>query len=372
MWLNQSATPLERPKEFAGRPLLTDEEVAEFKRRAARIFHVNTDSDFPGGDNFFQALMANPDRYASPTATGSATVMIERTIEHRTSLIMDPPDGKIPAMTPDGQARFERTPPPTAAGMKRPPAGPQDLSNALRCITYGTPRVGLQNINAAGPMGYYQILQTPDYVTLTLEAIHETRIIPLDGRPHLPQGVRLWSGDSRGRWEGNTLVVDTTNFSQKSNFMGAAESLHIVERFTRVAEDTLQYEVTVDDATTWTRPWTVMIRMNRTQDKIYEYACHEGNYHTMEGILGAARADEAAGKVESSIQVQNSRVPQVSCRQSRSRNLVRMNISCLRAPTPPVALSVEPRFNRRSVPSYSLPCYGCVTTPNSSCHACIV
>ena len=295
-WLNQSATPLERPKEFAGRPLLTDEEVAEFKRRAARIFNVNTDSDFPGGDNFFQALMANPDRYASPTATGSASVMIERTIEHRTSLIMDPPDGKIPAMTPDGRARFERTPPPTAAGMKHPPAGPADLSNALRCITYGTPRVGLQNINAAGPMGYYQILQTPDYVTLTLEAIHETRIIPLDGRPHLSQGVRLWSGDARGRWEGNTLVVDTTNFSPKSNFMGAAESLHIVERFTRVAEDTLQYEVTVDDQTTWTKPWTVMIRMNRTQDKLYEYACHEGNYNTMEGILGAARADEAAGK----------------------------------------------------------------------------
>ena len=119
MWLNQSATPLERPKEFAGRPLLTDEEVAEFKRRAARIFNVNTDSDFPGGDNFFQALIANPDRYASPTATGSATVMIERTIENRTSLIMDPPDGKIPAMTPDGQARFARTPPPTAAGEKR-------------------------------------------------------------------------------------------------------------------------------------------------------------------------------------------------------------------------------------------------------------
>src|SRR5687767_9635363 len=134
MWLNQSATPLERPKEFAGRPLLTDEEVAEFKRRAARIFNVNTDSDFPGGDNFFQALIANPDRYASPTATGNSTVMIDRTIEHRTSLIMDPSDGKIPAMTPDGQARFERTPPPTAAGQKRPPGGPQDLSNALRCI----------------------------------------------------------------------------------------------------------------------------------------------------------------------------------------------------------------------------------------------
>ena len=221
--------------------------------------------------------------------------MIERTIDNRTSLIVDPPDGKIPPMTPDGQARFARTPPPTAAG-GRPASGPEDLSNALRCITYGMPRIGMQNINSAGPMGYYQILQTPGYVVITLEAIHETRIIPLDGRPHLPNGMRQWSGDSRGRWEGNALVVDTTNFSPRSNFMGSAENLHIVERFTRVAADTLQYEVTVDDLTTWTRPWTVMIRMKRSQDKLYEYACHEGNYVTMEGILGAARADEHAAE----------------------------------------------------------------------------
>ena len=108
--------------------------------------------------------------------------------------------------------------------------------------------------------------------------------------------MRQWSGDSRGRWEGNTLVVDTTNFSPKSNFMGSAENLHVVERFTRVAADTLKYEITLDDATTWTKPWTVVIRMKRTQDKIYEYACHEGNYGTMEGILGAARADERAAE----------------------------------------------------------------------------
>jgi len=293
VWLNQSATPLERPKEFAGRALLTDEEVAELTKRAKRLFDVNNDSDFPGGDNFFHALLANPERYESPTATGSAAVMIERTIENRTSLIVDPPDGKIPAMTPAGQARFARTPPPTAAGQK-PVAGPEELSNAMRCITYGMPRIGMQNINSAGPLGYYQILQTPKYVAITLEAIHETRIIPLDGRPHLPQHMRQWSGDSRGRWEGNTLVVDTTNFSPTSNFMGSAETLHVVEKFTRTAPDTLQYEITIDDETTWTKPWTVMIRMHRSQDKLYEYACHEGNYTTMEGILGASRADKQA------------------------------------------------------------------------------
>ena len=291
VWLNQSATPLERPKQLADRELLTDDEVAELKKRAERLFAVANDSDFPGGDNFFLALLNNPDRYISPTATGSATVMIERTIENRTSLIAEPKDGRIPPMTPDGQARFARTPPPTAAG-GRPASGPEDLSNALRCITYGTPRIGMQNINSAGPMGYYQILQTPTHVAITLEAIHETRIIPLDGRPHLAQGLRQWSGDARGRWEGDTLVVDTTNFSPKSNFMGAAETLHIVERFKRIADDMLQYEVTIDDSTTWTKPWTVVIRMKRSDQKLYEYACHEGNYITMEGILGAARADE--------------------------------------------------------------------------------
>ena len=208
-------------------------------------------------------------------STGSATVMIERTIDNRTSLIVDPADGKIPPMTADGQKRLAITPSPNAAG-QRPVAGPENLSNAMRCITYGMPRLGVQNINAAGPLGYYQILQTPGYVTLTLEAIHETRIIPLDGRPHLPQGLRQWSGDSRGRWEGNTLVVDTTNFSPQSNFMGAAENLHVIERFTRVAADALQYEITVDDSKTWTRPWTVVIHLKRTQDTIYQVRLSRG------------------------------------------------------------------------------------------------
>jgi hypothetical protein len=139
------------------------------------------------------------------------------------------------------------------------------------------PRLGTANINGAGPLGYYQILQAPGYVVLLMEAIHETRIIPLDGRPHLSQSLRQWSGDSRGHWDGNTLVVDTTNFSPQSNFMAA---------------DAINYEITLNDRTTWTRPWTAAIHLKRTQDKIYEYACHEGNVHTMEGILGAARADE--------------------------------------------------------------------------------
>jgi hypothetical protein len=295
VWLNISATPLERPKQLEGRPLLTDEEVAELKKRAARLFDVNSNSDFAGGDSYFLGLLENPERFRNPNATGSVTVMVEREIEHRTSLIVDPADGKIPPMTPEGRERLARSPTPNAAG-QRLAAGPEDLSNAMRCITYGMPRLGVQNINAAGPLGYYHVLQTPQHLVLFLEAIHEVRIIPLDGRPHLPQTMRQWTGDSRGRWDGGTLVVETSNFSPKSRFMGSAENLRVVERFTRVAADTLNYEITLEDPTTWTRPWTVLIRLKRSEDTMYEYACHEGNYHTMEGILGAARADEKAAE----------------------------------------------------------------------------
>ena len=290
-WWNNSATPLERPKQLEGRQFLTDEEVAELKKRAARLFDVDANADFAGGDNYFLALLSNPDRYRNPGATGSVTAMVEREIENRTSLIVDPPDGKIPPLTADGRRRLASMPAPNSIGT-HPPDGPEDLSNALRCITYGVPRLGTANINGAGPLGYYRIFQAPGYVVVFMENIHETRIIPLDGRPHVSQSVRQWSGDSRGRWEGNTLVVDTTNFSPQSNFMGAAENLHVIERFTRVAAGTINYEITLTDATTWTRPWTAAIHLKQTSDQIYEYACHEGNFHTMEGILGAARADD--------------------------------------------------------------------------------
>jgi hypothetical protein len=125
-----------------------------------------------------------------------------------------------------------------------------------------------------------------------LEAIHEARVIPLDGRPHLPEHIRQWSGDSRGRWEGDTLVAETTNFSPDANVMGSGKHLHLVERFTRVAPDTINYELTLADPTTWTRPWTAMIRLKQSQAKIYEYACHEGNFEVMRGILAGARVAE--------------------------------------------------------------------------------
>ena len=289
VWLKNSAMPLERPKALEGRQFLTDDEVAELKRRAARLL-ADGNNDFAGGDNLFLAVLADVAQYKNPNATGSALEMIEREFDNRTSLIVDPVDGNIP-WTPEGRHRYDAA---VAAGRAAATTGPEDLSNALRCLTYGVPRLGVNNTSGAGPLGYYQIVQAPGYVVLMLEAIHEARIIPLDGRPHLPESVRQWSGDSRGRWDGNTLVVETTNFSPEGNVMGSTEHLHLVERFTRVAPDKINYEMTLNDPTAWTIPWTAVIRLKQSSDPIYEYACHEGNYEVIRGILAGARVQEKA------------------------------------------------------------------------------
>jgi hypothetical protein len=296
--VNSIATPLERPKELEGKPSLTDEEVAELKRRAARLLS-DEKNDFPAGDNTFLAVLRTGDRFKNPSgSTGSSYEMIEREFENRTSLILDPSDGKIPPLTPTAAQRRAAL----EAATQRLPAGPEDLSDALRCITFDVPRLG--GGLAAGPYGYYQIVQSPGYVALLMESVHDARIIPLNGNSHLPESVRQWNGDSRGRWEGKTLVVDTTNFSPKSNrtgsftalsnFMESFENLHLVERFTRVAPDTINYELTFIDPTTWTKPWTAMIPLKRSHEQIYEFACHEGNEATMTGILRGARVQEKA------------------------------------------------------------------------------
>lgn len=289
VWLNNGATPLERPKALEGRSRLTDEEVVEFKHRAAVLLADNA-NDFAAGDALFLAVLSNVTRYKSRNSTGGASEMIEREFDNRTSLITDPPDGRIP-WTPAGKRRYDAD---VAAGQAAAPAGPEDLTNVIRCLTYGVPRLGVNNSTGAGSLGYYQIVQAPGYVVLVYEAIHETRIIPLDGRPHLSERIRRWSGDSRGRWEGNTLVVDTTNFSPNGNVMGSGEHLHAVERFTRVAADTINYEVTLADPTTWAKPWTAVIHLKQRQETIYEYACHEGNVEVMHGVLAGARSAERA------------------------------------------------------------------------------
>jgi len=158
-----------------------------------------------------------------------------------------------------------------------------------RCITFGVPRV------QAAYMSYYDIVQSRDAVVFRMETIHDARVIPLDGRPHPGRAIHNLLGDSRGHWEGDTLVVDTTNFSRQSNFRGAHENLHLVERFTRTGPDQLRYEFTVADDTTWMQPWSVMIPLQRSRQPIYEYACHEGNLG-LAGILAGSRAEEKAAQ----------------------------------------------------------------------------
>jgi hypothetical protein len=287
VWLNSSATPLERPKALEGRPLLTEEEVAELQQRADRLFKSG-DADLPVGDSLFLTALANPDAFRNPNgANRSSTFMVERTFDRRTSLIVDPPDGRIPALTSQAQQRRA-----AAAARDRAPAGPEDINNTSRCLTLGVPRIG-SGASGDPQYGYHQILQTAGYVVVLMEAFHDARVIPLDGRPHLPRHLRQVSGDSRGRWEGHTLVVDTTNFSGKGAVLGSGENLRVVERFTRVAADAIDYEVTLDDPQTWTKPWTALVRLKRVPNKIYEFACHEGNQDAMRSILATARAAES-------------------------------------------------------------------------------
>ena len=291
IWLNNDATPLERPKALEGKRFLTDEEVAALRKNAERLFGGDVDSDAAGGDNFFLAALSNPTVYKNRNATGTG-VGANREIDNRTSLIVDPPDGKIPPMTPEGRQRRLAADAATLAGPRAsPPAGPEDLSTFIRCLTYGAPRLGGA---AASYHNYYQIVQTPGYVLFLSEAMHDARIIPLDARPHLPQNIRRWLGDSRGRWEGRTLIVETTNFSAKTSLLGSAEHLHVIERFTRTAPDRINYEITLTDPTTWSTPWTAVVRLKRTNDKMYEDACHEGNERVITDILAGARADEKA------------------------------------------------------------------------------
>ncbi|MBZ5577407.1 MAG: hypothetical protein LAP40_12675 [Acidobacteriia bacterium] len=288
VWANNNATPLERPKELAGRPYLTEQEVAALKRKAHELFDGgNSDAAF--GDSVFVSVLQNVkgekagfQSVDGGTGDYSSVWLVERNFDNRTSLITDPPDGRLPALTPEGQKRQAAT----AAVRNSRPEGPEDRSLSERCITFGAPRLG------AGYNSYYQIVQSADSVAIEMETIHDVRMIPLDTRPHLPSTMRSWLGDSRGHWEGDTLVVDTTNYKAGA-FMNASEKLHVTERFTRTGPETLKYEVTIDDPATWTKPWSVVIPLSHSRDAVFEYACHEGNLG-MTGILAGARAEEKA------------------------------------------------------------------------------
>ncbi len=208
----------------------------------------------------------------------------------RTSLIVDPPDGRIPPLTPQAQKRAAER---AEARRLHPADGPEDRALNERCILTGTTGPPM----LPGPYNNnYQIVQTPDTILIVTEMVHDIRVVAMNRGSHLPQNIRQWKGDSIGRWEGDTLVVDTTNFTDQTNFRGSGENLHLVERFTRVDADTLLYQFTVDDPESFAKPWTAAMTSTKTEGPILEYACNEGNYG-MRNLLSAARAEEkkAAG-----------------------------------------------------------------------------
>jgi hypothetical protein len=286
VWENNSATPLERPRQLADKPRLSDAELDSFKRRAGTLFGPEQDAIF--GDALYLALLANTTPPGlGATGSYSQNWLPDRYFEHRTSLIVDPADGKLPPPTPAG-AKLRAA---AAGRFGRVGASAQEMSLQDRCIHYGFPDL------FAAYMAVYRIVQSPGFVAIQMEKIHDARIIPLDGRPHASSVLRQYLGDSRGRWEGDTLVVETTNFHPKGNPMGgysvlSDENLHLIERFRRVADDTLEYTFTVDNSTMWTKPWTAVINWKRSRGELHEYACHEGNY-SLRGMLSAARAEEA-------------------------------------------------------------------------------
>lgn len=290
VWANNTATPLERPKILAGRAYLTDEEVAALKKKAAELFD-NGNSDAAFGDSVFESVLENVKGTKAGfksvdggTGDYSSVWTVARDWDNRTSLITDPPDGRLPPLTAEAQKREG-----AASFIGRPANGPEDRSLSERCITYGTPQM------TAGYQSYRQIVQTSSSVVILTEMIHDARIIPLDGRPHLPPDIQTWMGDARGHWEGDTLVVDSTNFRPGAFRTVSTAKLHVVERFTRTSPDTLQWQITIDDPGAWTKPWTAMIPLRASNKAIFEYACHEGNYGLAD-ILAGARREEAAEK----------------------------------------------------------------------------
>ena len=292
VWENNSVTPMTRPTQWKDKASLTDAEVEELKQLVAKSIDQGGDAIF---GSFIQLALNlkdtgkfNQTSYDPTTGNYNQFWMADRVWDNRTSLITDPADGQFPPLVPGAEARRNRGRGPVVEGSESGPRGradgPEDRPLSERCISYGAPRTG------TGYNSYMQIVQSPETVVLLQEMIHDARLVPMDGRPHLAKDVRQLHGDSRGRWEGDTLVVETTNFI--NGFQGSTPNVKLTERFTRASEDFLNWEITVNDPDTWTRPWTFMVRLKRTSDLLYEYACHEGNY-SMVGILAGARADEA-------------------------------------------------------------------------------
>jgi hypothetical protein len=286
IWSFATLTPLERPEAFAGKEVLSAEEASKLEEQADRTRDVER-APRPGDTGAYNRFWVD-----SPTKVIGTK---------RTSLIVDPPDGKVPPLTPAAEKRQA-----ALAAARQAAANPEDLPVYERCI------LGFNSGPPIMPIGYnqnVQLFQTRDYVVVHNEMVHDSRIVPIDGRPRLPAQIRQWNGDSRGRWEGDTLVVTTTNFTSTGTGtimldgsvgragLGASpdENMTLVERFKRVDADTLVYEFTITDPTIWTKPWSVSLPMTRSDEPLFEYACHEGNYGMKNILSGARSAEQAAG-----------------------------------------------------------------------------
>ena len=265
-WDFAQLTPFERPGAFAGKDSISDEEAEEFAQQ--RI--TSQDKDKRDGGAAADVERAYNDFWWD----------FGKRVAKQTSLVVDPPDGRVPAATAAAQAR--------AAARRGKYDNPEERPLAERCV------LGFNSGPPMVPSAYnnnMQLVQTRDNVVILNEMIHSARIVSLSGRPHASKEIRSLTGDSIGHWEGDTLVVDTTNFSQEAGFRGATANMHLVETFTRVDNDTLRYEFTVEDPATWARKWTASIPMTKTSELIYEYACHESNYG-MVGVMKGARFED--------------------------------------------------------------------------------
>jgi hypothetical protein len=272
VYSSASSTPVERPQNLGAKEFYTEAELAENESRSTRRAAV-ADRAGTAADVHYDVSQFGLDRGHAKVARNL-----------RTSIVVGP-EGKIPPMTAEAQKRIADR---AALNRGHQFDGPENRGMAERCLTWGN--VGPPML----PVGYnsdLQIVQGAGYVAIMQEMIHDVRTIPTDGRPHLDSNIRQWFGDSRGRWEGNTLVVDTTNFSDRGAFRNASPNLHVVERFTRTDADTVLYQFTVEDPATWTKAWSGEFPMMRVDTPIYEYACQEGNYG-MANVLSGARAEE--------------------------------------------------------------------------------
>ena len=281
IWDFRTITPMERPSELAGKQVLTAEEAANFEAKENRRLNRDLVNPKEGGAIYPPESEGGVVPYNEFWYDRGTTLVEDR----RTSLIVDPPDGRIPPLTAEAEKRAAAR---REQRRDRPADSWEDRSLGDRCIVgfnAGPPFVpGAYNNNV-------QLFQTTDDVVILTEMVHNARIVPLDGRPH--GSIRQLAGDSRGRWEGDTLVVETLNFHPLTGIRGSTPHARLVERFTRIGPDTIQYEFTVEDSETWTRPWTAQVQLTKTDEPLYEYACHEGNY-ALEGILAGARAEEQA------------------------------------------------------------------------------